>query len=238
MSIPNEQSHTNMVLNDSDREGLEHSYTNNCANNHAIATEINPNVTPQIGSNHTVHEINDVQALVSPTSNLIERLLQWSQLDSDEILDSCTFFCLDDVIADAIALISGLATSQGVQIIFEPTHGAFVYADEDMIYSMAQNLISNAVKFSYNGGIVKIVSELDQDMIKVAIANSGVNISQSQIHQLFQHQLFQLATGPASDDNIELLLCHRFAERNHGKLSVSSENGQGITFTFTLPKVV
>jgi signal transduction histidine kinase len=183
----------------------------------------------------------DLPEPVIPTSNLIEQLFQLSMLEDededDQIFDSYTFFCLDDVIADAISLISRVATPKGVQMIFEPNNAAFVYADEDMVYSMTQNLISNAVNFSQRGETVRIASRIERDLVKVCISNSKVGISEEKLLQLFQHQLFQLASTIPNEVETELLLCHRLAEKNNGKLSVTSGSGQGIQFTFTLPRV-
>jgi two-component system, NtrC family, sensor histidine kinase KinB len=189
------------------------------------------------------NKVSDAQNLVRPISNLIESLLKLSMLENHEIFDSYNFFRLDYVIANAISLVSRVAISKGVRIVFEPNNEAFVYADEDMIYSMAQNLISNAINFSYKGETVKISSKIDQDMVSVSISNSGANISKEKLLQLFQHQLFQIDTSSTTPDRgdrkmtagAKLFLWHRFAEKNNGKLSVTSGNGQGIKFTFTLP---
>ncbi len=192
------------------------------------------------------NKVSDVQNLARPTSNLIENLFQLSMLENHEVLDFYNLFRLDGVIANAISLVSRIAIPKGVRIVFEPNNEAFVYADEDMIYSMAQNLISNAINFSHKGETVKISSKIDRDMVRVSISNPGANISKEKLVQLFQHQLFQIDTVSTAADigegdintGTDFLLWDRFAEKNNGKLSITNGNGQGIKFTFTLPTVV
>ncbi len=166
-------------------------------------------------------------------------------LENHEIFDAYNFFRLDHVIVNAISLVFRIAIPKGVRIVFEPNNEAFVYADEDTTYSMSQNLISNAINFSCKGETVKISSKTDRDIVVVSISNSRANISEEKLLQLFQHKLFQIDTGSTTpnsceceiDTRSEFLLWHRFAEKNNGKLSVTSGNGQGIKFTFTLPTV-
>jgi two-component system, sensor histidine kinase and response regulator len=191
-------------------------------------------------------KVSNVQNLVRPTSttsNLIERLLQLSTFENHETLDAYNFFRLDDVIADAISLVSRVAIPRGVRIIFEPNDKAFVYAVKDMIYSMAQNLISNAISFSQKGETVTIFSKIIRDMVSVSISNPGARISKEKLLQLSQHQHFRINPGSTApgigehemDIGAEFSPWHRFVEKNDGQLSVTSENGQGIKFTFTLP---
>jgi signal transduction histidine kinase len=188
------------------------------------------------------NKVSDVQNLARPTSNLIESLLQLSILENHEVLDSYNFFRLDDVIVNAISLVSRIAIPKGVRIVFEPNDKAFVYTVKDMIYSMAQNLISNAISFSLKGETVTIFSKINRDMVSVSISNPGASISEEKLKQLFQHQFFRINPGSTTpgigehemDTGVEFSLWHRFLEKNNGQLSVTSENGQGIKFTFTL----
>jgi hypothetical protein len=71
------------------------------------------------------NKVSDVQNLVRPTSNLIESLLKLSMLENHEIFDSYNFFRLDDVIANAISLVSRVAIPKGVRIVFEPNNRSF-----------------------------------------------------------------------------------------------------------------
>lgn len=168
-----------------------------------------------------------------------EGILKWSILETEGIYDSASAFRLDDVMADVISMIARVATPKGIQVFLEPNHSAIVFADQDMIFSMAHYLVSNAVKFANSGEQVRISSKINQGMVIVTIANSGSSLSAQNLHRLFQVDTDSSSLGTVSEmvAGVEILLCHRFAEKNKGVLSVTSGNRQGITFSFTLPKV-
>jgi|GEM_PF-1886170 len=189
---------------------------------------ISPPSAPKVSDTHDQAQL----------SNLIERSFNRSK-HSDGIDNLYSIFRLDDVIAEAISRISKVAISNGVQIIFEPNYEAVVYADQDMIYAMAHNLVSNAVKFTHKNETIKVSSRIERDKVMVSIYNSGVGISKQMLEKLLQ--IDSNSTRLDAIDEmvaaIELLLCHRFAEKNNGKLVVTSGDEQGKMFTFTLPKV-
>ena len=108
-----------------------------------------------------------------------------------------------------------------------------------MIYAMAHNLIANAVKFTHKDETIKVSSRIEQDQVMVSIYNSGVGISRQMLEKLLQidSDSTRLDTIDEMVAAIELLLCHRFAEKNNGNLVVTSGDEQGKMFTVTLPKV-
>ncbi len=143
MTIRTEQ--RTIALDDVNTVLMENDYTleaEGLPNNYA-AVRILKEIEPE-------NKVSDDHNLVRPTSttsNLIESLLQLSTLENHETFDAYNFFRLDDVIADAISLVSRVAIPKGVRIVFEQNDRAFVYDVKDMIYSMAQNLISNSISF-------------------------------------------------------------------------------------------
>jgi light-regulated signal transduction histidine kinase (bacteriophytochrome) len=171
-------------------------------------------------------------------ANLVERSFQQT-LHKDWINTSSSSFLLDEVIAEALLMIAKIAAPKGVQIVFEQNLDAIVYADQDMVYAMAHNLVTNAISFSYEHEIVRIASKVTPNMVVVSISSSGVGISKEKLHQLFKIDAkpITLFTIDEMIAGVELLLCHRFAEKNRGELLVTSGNDQGIMFTFTLPRV-
>jgi signal transduction histidine kinase len=174
----------------------------------------------------------------SRIAKLEEKLRQWSIVETDCTCNSFTSFRLDDVMADAISMISRIASPKGIEISLKPNHDAIVYADQNMIYAAIQRLISNAVKYSHKGETIKISSMLEQNMVVAFISNSGFGIDKHQLQQLFQVNADSKHIGTVSElvSGIELLLSQRFVEQNHGELAVKSEVGEGVTFTLSLPK--
>jgi signal transduction histidine kinase len=195
--------------------------SNNCAINCAIAPSIYPPTSS--GLSQSKLKVNYAHQFVRPV-DLVER--------------SSSTFKLDDVIAEAISILSTAAIAKGVEIFFETNHEAIVYADLDMIFAMTHNLVANAIRYTHKHQKVRISSKIDQNIVIVAISNSGIGITKEQLNQLFQVDAVasRLDTVDEIVAGIELLLCHRFAEKNKGQLVVTSADQQGEMFTYTLPK--
>ncbi|MBI4427555.1 MAG: HAMP domain-containing histidine kinase, partial [Ignavibacteriales bacterium] len=122
-----------------------------------------------------------------------------------------------------------------------------VWADEGKIGQVLINLLSNAYKFTPSGGTVTITVEpfappLDSltqtgDFIRISVADSGVGIPQSELSMLFDRYK-QLSTAKKTKHKgtgLGLAICKLIVEAHGGHISVSSEQGKGTIFGFTIP---
>jgi signal transduction histidine kinase len=101
------------------------------------------------------------------------------------------------------------------------------------------NLVSNAVKFTPEGGHISIYAERDDSVLRVSISDDGIGISaadQSRVFDGFQ-QINPLQARPYQGAGIGLALTKRIVELHGGTIGVISELGQGSIFIFTLPLV-
>ena len=97
------------------------------------------------------------------------------------------------------------------------------------------NLISNAIKFSHDGGHIFISSTQNANSIAVTIRDEGIGISPSEIGHIFD-KFYQADTAHSSAGNgLGLPLVYRIVQLSGGSISVKSEIGCGTAFTVTLP---
>ena len=180
--------------------------------------------------------IGDRPDLTNP-SKLITRSFQQT-LQYDWITNLFSSFLLDHIIVDAIAMISRRSPKRARQINLEANLAAVVYADQDMVYAMIYHLITSAIAFSCEDETINISSQVIQNTVTISISSSGMGISEEKLQNLFQIDTtpVRLAIIDETLTGIELLVCHRFAEKNHGKLLVISGDDQGKMFMITLPK--
>jgi signal transduction histidine kinase len=118
--------------------------------------------------------------------------------------------------------------------------GIFVYADAEMLRSVVQNLIINAIKFTQPEGRI-IVSAIEKDdCIEVSVQDSGIGIEAEKFSKLFDFNTIftTLGTDGEKGTGLGLPLCKEFIERNDGKIWVESEVGKGSKFMFTLRKAI
>jgi PAS domain S-box-containing protein len=116
-----------------------------------------------------------------------------------------------------------------------------IYADEEMINSAIQNLISNAIKFSNRGGEIVISSKVIEDgihrkFVRLSIKDSGAGMSKDMLSKIFvEHLQSTPGTEKEYGTGLGLLLVHESIRKNNGSIEVESELGKGTTFTITLP---
>ncbi len=109
----------------------------------------------------------------------------------------------------------------------------------NMVTSLIQNLVSNALKFTdIDGlGVVSIRAEKQGRHVAIYIQDTGLGMTDEQMAELFHPRLTVSLKGTAGEKGagLGLVLCKRFVDLNHGEISVSSKEGEGTTFKVLLP---
>ena len=145
---------------------------------------------------------------------------------------------IHDAIEEGMAAIVPLADTRGVML--EPATIVAVpnvRADRVRLRQVLYNLISNAVKFTDRGGIVRIRARRDGDRVSIAVIDTGVGIAPTDLSRLYRS--FEQLTLPSGDrpggTGLGLALTKRLVEMHGGTIDVESELGVGTTFTVRIP---
>ncbi|MCK9411161.1 MAG: PAS domain-containing sensor histidine kinase [Prolixibacteraceae bacterium] len=173
-------------------------------------------------------------------NGLLENLLSWSMIKRGMTSFHPEIIALLPEINESILTYHDPANKKQIGIGLQVTSEMMVYADKNMLRSMIRNLVSNAIKFTPEGGSVIIsASVLPDNSTQISIKDTGIGITQE-----MQKLLFQLdSTTSRSGTNGELScglglhLCQEYVSTHNGKIWVESLNGEGSTFFVTLPSV-
>lgn len=145
-----------------------------------------------------------------------------------------------NLVARAVSGMDGLARSANVQLIQDTESSATVEVDIDRIIQVLTNLISNAIKFSHDGGCVIVDLQLRPDAaLRFSVADQGAGIPvhlQSRLFQRFQ-QVDSSDTRPKEGTGLGLALSKAIVEEHKGIIGVYSSPSTGSTFWFDLPIV-
>lgn len=170
---------------------------------------------------------------------LLENLLEWARLQRGSMEYNPEELFLSDIYTTSLDSIKQRALQKEIRIVKDIDVDIKVFADEKMINSVFRNLLSNAIKFTNRGGVI-IVNAIEKDemMIEISVADTGVGISSEVLSKLFKldEKVGTKGTENEPSTGLGLLLCKEFVERHGGTIRVGSEEGQGSTFSFTLPK--
>lgn len=171
------------------------------------------------------------------TKNLINNLLDWTLLQMDKLRIQAAKINLREIVDDSFKLLSSMHL-KAIRLTNLIPEGTYAYADLNMISLVLRNLILNGMKFTEAGGEIKVAAEVKNDELVVSVSDNGVGISPDVQKILFEKTSGYSTRGTANEKGtgLGLILCKEFVERNGGKIWLTSEEGKGSTFYFTIAK--
>lgn len=180
--------------------------------------------------------IEKLHRLSLTTYSLLENLLDWSTSQMGQIRYNPKMVELNFMVADSIDLVRSMIDSKRIEIAVDISPSIEVYADENMLRTVIRNLISNAVKFTPEGGCVKLSAQVTDKLCFFSIEDSGVGISEENMQNLFkiEREFKTLGTNNERGSGLGLIISKEFIELNGGTISVKSEQGKGSVFTISI----
>jgi PAS domain S-box-containing protein len=170
------------------------------------------------------------------TTGLLENLLFWSRSQLQGEVVKPVYFNLKEVSVNILQLFENTINEKDIVVENNIQLSCKVYADKDMIQLVVRNLISNAVKFSIRGGIIKLSASAEDSNTILCVTDSGVGISEEDQKKLFELETFTTrGTDNEQGTGLGLLLCKDFIEKNRGIIWVESELGKGSKFCVRIP---
>lgn len=180
-----------------------------------------------------------LQKNINNVSSTIENLLNWSISQMKGIETTPENVPVAEIATEIMGIYVETAAAKGINLVNEVPAHFYVYADANHLRLLLRNLISNAIKFTKKEGSVTVSAKLQNDkQIMIAITDTGVGMSQEKCAKLFRVETHFTEQGTAKEKGtgLGLLLCKEFAEHNHGTIWVTSEEGKGSSFCFTMLK--
>ena len=170
--------------------------------------------------------------------SLINDILDLSKIEAGRMELEVTTFYLPDAIENALLLVRERASRHGIKLdrVIDDRLGDLT-GDERKVKQILVNILSNAVKFTPEGGQVKVDARLGDHSAIISISDSGIGIAKEDQEAIFE-EFRQVGSNYAhkrEGTGLGLTLTKRFVEMHGGKIWVESEVGKGSTFTFTLP---
>jgi len=170
-------------------------------------------------------------------SRIIDDLLDLSRIENEESPPRDPVL-VNLVMAEAVERVRAAAEQRDVEIkLEEPSPPVAVLGDRRQLTSALYNLLENAVKFSYEGGIVEFTGTVDGDDIVVAVADKGLGIPTRDLERIFE-RFYRVDHGRSRSTGgtgLGLSIVRHVANSHHGSVSVESREGEGSTFTLRLP---
>lgn len=200
-------------------------------------SELLTNDLDELDRNQIKTFAHDINKIAKNLFNFISNLLEWSRLQTNKLDYQPKKINVKEAVADTINIIFLNAARKNITLINDTDEQFFVCADHNMLYSVLQNLIANAIKFSNSGGKVTVSAQLKDGFVEISIEDTGIGINSIQLEKLFRidTQYSRKGTADEHGTGLGLVLCKELIERHSGKIWVESVVDKGSKFTFALP---
>ncbi len=182
----------------------------------------------------------DLNSKANNLYKLLKNLLEWARMQQGAVFFDPRYLDLNEIIKSNIERLKPNADMKNVVILYGKGGNFIIKADENMVNSILQNLISNAIKFSIPGGKVEIKTNklADTGRIEIIVIDSGIGMDENLAESLFKvgKRINRKGTAGEESTGLGLLICKEFVEKHKGTIKVKSEEGRGSIFSFTLPE--
>lgn len=180
---------------------------------------------------------NDIHSSAVHISKLLEDLLTWARSQQGRIEYNPLDADISQIANNIAAILGNHAQNKGIRIVNTIENELLAFCDVNLTATILRNIVSNAVKFTPQGGTITISGRSDGETVSVSVADTGVGISKEKLANLFKVGATRSTTGTANETGtgLGLIICREFAERNGGTIWAESEENLGTTFTFTVP---
>jgi signal transduction histidine kinase len=167
-------------------------------------------------------------------ANMISNILKLNKLENQNIYPASVTYNLGEQLCDCLVGLENVWDKKGLEIEADVAEDVSVTADPELLTLVWNNLFSNAIKFTDEGGKISLTLKSENGRAVVQIADTGCGISSDVGKHMFE-KFYQGDTSHASKGNgLGLALVKRVIDITGGDISVSSEVGKGSVFTVTL----
>ena len=172
---------------------------------------------------------------------MVSTLLDINKIESGEMELDLTSVDFGQVADFALDQVRGIAQERGQTLLFEiPADCPPIRADEEKLRQIVVNLVGNAIKFTQDGGEIKLSAVCGEDTLTFGVSDNGPGIPPEDRDRIFEKfgQVESRKSGRKHSTGLGLTFCKMVVEAHGGRIWVDSEVGKGSTFGASIPREV
>ncbi|MGQ9508992.1 MAG: response regulator, partial [Thermodesulfobacteriota bacterium] len=171
--------------------------------------------------------------------DLIRDLLDLSKIEAGKMIQYKEPLSLQEIIQKVVEFMKVEADHKKLDLQFvSPSHPLIIHADRNSMEGVFTNLISNAIKYTPEGGKVRIILSEENGFAKVIVSDTGIGIKKEDLPRIFDkfYRVKTTETRQIVGTGLGLSIVKSIVDAHLGSISVESEEGKGTTFTVLIPK--
>jgi signal transduction histidine kinase len=179
-----------------------------------------------------------IDSQVNALTSLVDDMLSASRIESGRVRLQRERMDLLPMVQRQLATFRIAAAERKIDVRLDRGDSAVAYADAQQVEQVFVNLVSNAIKYSYDGGSVHVNLVAGPEYVTISARDAGVGIPTDQMDQLFSKftRLANPRSVQAGGTGLGLFIARNWVEANGGRIWAESEENVGSTFSFTLPR--
>ncbi len=189
------------------------------------------------------YEPNDIKNLLktaressTSTYHLLENLLSWANSQRGDIVFNPVATPLAPLIKQSVQLLDRSINVRNVRFEYDIPQALVIQVDMNMLRTIIRNLVSNALKYSPDNGLIKIMVLKEANQVKFCICDQGKGMTADETQNIFKKKetYFIGSELTAKGTGLGLILCKEFVERHGGSIWINSEEGVGTQVWFSI----
>jgi two-component system sensor histidine kinase CiaH len=185
-------------------------------------------------------KILDISAISNESrrlSKLVANLLTLARSDSDQIEMKKQSFRLDELMGEILQHYEEFISYQGKTVYLETKDPVIFFADKERIHQLIVILLDNAMKYTNEGGEIRLTCQQTHSFIILRVSDTGIGIPEADIPKIFD-RFYQSdkARTAAEGTGLGLSIAKWIIEKHHGKTKVQSKLGEGTTIEIIFPR--
>ena len=182
--------------------------------------------------------MNAMTHSVKSLRNLLDNLLTWTLNQSGNLNLRSSAIEIRLLFEEIVNILQDNAHKKNIKIELQVDVSATFIGDRNSVSVIVRNLISNAIKFTEEGGDIKIDATSSVSGLEFSITDNGIGIEPDKLDHIYDLNHSSYGTAQEKGTGLGLALVRDFIHLNHGSIAVNSELGEGAKFSVFLPKMI
>ncbi|MDF2438694.1 MAG: sensor signal transduction histidine kinase [Bacteroidota bacterium] len=189
----------------------------------------------QNDSDNRNKHVSKIKNSINNLTDILNDFLSVSKLEEGKIINQPESLNLKEFVTEVVSEMKGMAI-HGQQLNYRHTGNEDVSLDQKLLKHVLFNLISNAIKFSPEGGTVEIISQVTNTSVKITVKDSGIGIPKEDQKHLFERFFRGHNATHIQGTGLGLNIVANYIELMNGSIDVESEEYKGTTFIIIIPQ--
>jgi signal transduction histidine kinase len=178
-----------------------------------------------------------IEGDLNKTGMMIENILFWTAAQLKGVKIKPEKFDLYFALEEHVQLFKTIADRKNITLQHNAAHHQYITCDRNILNLLLRNLLANAIKFSFEQGVVQIITEIKSDNLVLQVKDNGIGMNAETLNKIMLPQTTESMSGTGNEKGtgLGLALCREYLQKAGGELRIESTVDKGSTFTVILP---